>query len=144
MLGAFTIPSRPTLILSPETTTSHRKTNLSVTCAAVSPLDLERRRYNKPAESLYEVLQVKHDASQGEIKTAYRTLAKLYHPDVSEMDGRDFMEIREAYTKLSDPDMRAEYDMGLRLTLMRYREEGRVRTRTGFYKTRRWETDQCW
>ncbi|GAA0169082.1 chaperone [Lithospermum erythrorhizon] len=142
MLGAFTIPSRPTLILSPETTTSHRKTNLSVTCAAVSPPN------NKPAESLYEVLQVKHDASQGEIKTAYRTLAKLYHPDVSEMDGRDFMEIREAYTKLSDPDMRAEYDMGLRLTLMRYpstvKEEGRVRTRTGFYKTRRWETDQCW
>ncbi|XVF03560.1 hypothetical protein REPUB_Repub05bG0004200 [Reevesia pubescens] len=90
------------------------------------------------AGSLYEILKVERTASLNEIKTAYRSLAKVYHPDAmgSSSDGRDFMEIHKAYETLSDPTARAMYDMGL---LARAR---RVRTRV--YPTRRWETDQCW
>ncbi|KAL4341530.1 hypothetical protein GQ457_08G007940 [Hibiscus cannabinus] len=90
--------------------------------------------------SLYEILRVERTASFNEIKTAYRSLAKVFHPDVmgsTTSDGRDFIEIRNAYATLSDPTARAMYDMSLMGTLSR-----RVRNRV--YPTRRWETDQCW
>lgn len=99
-------------------------------------------------KSLYEVLRVKHNASQREIKTAYRTLAKLYHPDATSRfmdssiamytDGRDFIEIHNAYATLSDPDARAVYDFNLNVGSKR-----RLSTEI-FYRSRRWETDQCW
>ncbi|GMJ16011.1 hypothetical protein HRI_005270300 [Hibiscus trionum] len=90
------------------------------------------------AGSLYEILKVERTASLNEIKTAYRSLAKVYHPDAmgSSSDGRDFIEIRNAYATLSDPMARAVYDMSLGARARR------VRTRV--YPTRRWETDQCW
>ncbi|XWS11420.1 hypothetical protein CRYUN_Cryun38cG0081900 [Craigia yunnanensis] len=90
------------------------------------------------AGSLYEILKVERTASLNEIKTAYRSLAKVYHPDAmgSSSDGRDFIEICNAYTTLSDPMARAMYDMSL------WGRGRRVRTRV--YPTRRWETDQCW
>ncbi|KAK6934666.1 DnaJ domain [Dillenia turbinata] len=99
----------------------------------------------KPAASLYDVLRVNRNASLTEIKTAYRSLAKLYHPDAaSESDGRDFIEIHNAYATLSDPAARAVYDLSLGST--RRRSNGRYSSATpGFYSTtRRWETDQCW
>ena len=60
----------------------------------------------------YEVLGVSRDASSDEIKKAYRSLAKKYHPDVSqEKDATEkFAEIQGAYDCLSDPDKRANYD----------------------------------
>jgi len=60
----------------------------------------------------YEVMGVKRDASQGEIKRAYRKLARKYHPDVSkETDAEDrFKEVGEAYEVLKDTEKRAAYD----------------------------------
>lgn len=60
----------------------------------------------------YEVLGVKKDASEAEIKSAFRKLAKKYHPDVcKEADGaQKFKEAQEAYSVLSDEAKRRKYD----------------------------------
>lgn len=60
----------------------------------------------------YEVLGVSKDADDKEIKSAFRKLAKKYHPDVSkEPDAAEkFKEAQEAYAVLSDPDKRSKYD----------------------------------
>ena len=60
----------------------------------------------------YEVLGVSKDATQEEIKKAYRTLAKKYHPDVSTDPNatEKFAEIQGAYDCLSDPEKRSNYD----------------------------------
>ncbi|MDQ7843759.1 MAG: molecular chaperone DnaJ [Armatimonadota bacterium] len=61
----------------------------------------------------YAVLGVDRDASQDEIKQAFRRLARQYHPDVKKDDPQAderFKEINEAYQVLSDPERRAHYD----------------------------------
>lgn len=60
----------------------------------------------------YEILGVAKNAGDSEIKKAYRSLAKKYHPDVSkEADAAEkFKEINEAYEVLSDPQKRQNYD----------------------------------
>jgi len=61
----------------------------------------------------YEVLGVPRDASADEIKSAYRRLARKYHPDVNPGDHaaeEKFKEIGSAYAVLSDPDKRARFD----------------------------------
>ena len=60
----------------------------------------------------YEVLGLQKGASADEIKKAYRSLAKKYHPDVNKEPGAEekFKEINEAYDTLSDPDKKARYD----------------------------------
>lgn len=60
----------------------------------------------------YEVLGVPKDASQSEIKTAFRQLARKFHPDVSTEENAEesFKEINEAYAVLSDQEKRAAYD----------------------------------
>jgi curved DNA-binding protein len=60
----------------------------------------------------YKVMGVGRDASQDDIKRAYRKLARKYHPDVSkEADAEArFKEIGEAYAVLRDPEKRASYD----------------------------------
>jgi molecular chaperone DnaJ len=60
----------------------------------------------------YEVLGVSKTASDDEIKKAYRTLAKKYHPDVcKDADAEEkFKEVQEAYDVLSDPQKREQYN----------------------------------
>ncbi|PNT76020.1 hypothetical protein BRADI_1g43090v3 [Brachypodium distachyon] len=96
--------------------------------------------------SLYEALRVGRAATQVEIRTAYRAMAKRLHPDVvvscscagagSGGGPEAFLEIRRAYETLSDPAARARYDSSLGV----FRGAGNG----GMMRVRRWETDQCW
>ncbi|AFV77070.1 DnaJ-class molecular chaperone with C-terminal Zn finger domain [Thermus oshimai JL-2] len=64
----------------------------------------------------YAILGVSREATQEEIKRAYRQLALKYHPDRNPGDKaaeERFKEINEAYAVLSDPERRAQYDRGL-------------------------------
>ncbi|MBQ6507977.1 MAG: molecular chaperone DnaJ [Flexilinea sp.] len=60
----------------------------------------------------YEILGVSKDATDAELKSAFRQLVRKYHPDVNKEPGAEdrFKEINEAYQVLSDPDKRAAYD----------------------------------
>ncbi|KAE8698725.1 Chaperone protein dnaJ 11 [Hibiscus syriacus] len=105
--------------------------------------------------SLYLVLGIPTTADENEIRAAYRRLARTCHPDVvsikkKEMSANLFMKIHAAYSTLSDPDKRADYDKGL------YGRNNNpfgssatmaAPASSGFYSYRRrgnWETDQCW
>lgn len=60
----------------------------------------------------YEVLGVSRDASESDLKSAFRNLARKYHPDVNDAPDAEekFKEINEAYGVLSDAEKRAAYD----------------------------------
>ncbi len=62
----------------------------------------------------YEILGVSKDATDADIKSAYRKLALKYHPDRNPGDkkeaGERFKEVSEAYAVLSDSQKRAQYD----------------------------------
>ena len=64
----------------------------------------------------YKIMGVAKDASEKEIKTAYRKLARKYHPDISKEKNAEeqFKEMGEAYEVLHDPVKRAEYDQYLK------------------------------
>ena len=83
------------------------------------------------AQTPYEVLGVKHDASADEIRKVYRKLAKQFHPDLNpgkpEAEAR-FKSISAAYDLLSDPDKRARYDRG------EIDETGAERPPRGYYR----------
>ena len=101
-------------------------------------------------------------ATSKEIKTAYRGLARILHPDVAANGQREgtayeFMRVHEAYETLSDPEKRADYDRSL---YRRGRQMGSpfsmsaattTTMATGYaaagfsgHSRQRWETDQCW
>lgn len=62
------------------------------------------------AENYYVILGIKTDATQDEIKSAYRREAKKCHPDCSGEGSESFLLIRDAYEVLSDPMQRQAYD----------------------------------
>ena len=64
------------------------------------------------SKSLYDTLEVSQNASEAEIKKAYRKLARKYHPDIcKESDCEEkFKEINAAYEILSDKEKKAQYD----------------------------------
>jgi len=64
-------------------------------------------------QNLYDVLGVPENASPDEIKKAYRSLAKQYHPDSGNGDEEAFRNINRAYTVLSSPESRGDYDKTL-------------------------------
>lgn len=97
-------------------------------------------------------------ATGEEIKAAYRNLARICHPDVASAVERrgssaadDFMKVHAAYSTLSDPVKRANYD---RTLFRQYRavsaysglsaSPGTMVSRFSGYTGRNWETDQCW
>lgn len=63
------------------------------------------------AKDFYKILGVEKNASQDEIKKAFRKLAHQYHPDKNKGDDTKFKEVNEAYTVLSDEQKRKQYDM---------------------------------
>jgi DnaJ-class molecular chaperone len=83
------------------------------------------------AQTPYEVLGVKPDASADEIRKTYRKLAKQFHPDLNpgkpEAEAR-FKAISAAYDLLSDPEKRARYDRG------EIDETGAERPPRGYYR----------
>lgn len=64
------------------------------------------------ARDYYEILGVSRDTDKEEMKSAYRRLARKYHPDVNKEPGAEerFKEINRAYEVLSEPETRARYD----------------------------------
>src|SRR5919198_4626559 len=58
----------------------------------------------------YKILGVDRKADEATIKSAYRKLARKYHPDVNKGKDDRFKEIAEAYEVLSDPEKRRRYD----------------------------------
>ncbi|MFJ5695188.1 DnaJ C-terminal domain-containing protein [Arthrobacter sp. NPDC093125] len=64
-------------------------------------------------KDFYKILGVAKDASDADIKKAYRKLARQYHPDTNSGDAvseKKFKDISEAYSVLSDPEERQQYD----------------------------------
>lgn len=92
----------------------------------------------------YEVLGVGARASRGEIKAAYRRLAREVHPDAAGDRGDEgFIRLHAAYATLADPDERSRYDRDVagRASAMMMRRAGAAGPA---FRRRMWETDQCW
>lgn len=108
--------------------------------------------------SLYDVLGVHIGATCPEIKAAYRRLARVSHPDVvvssngqNESSADKFMRIHAAYTTLSDPEKRADYDRTLVRQLQPTSSKfamssgyAPVMSSASRFSGHTWETDQCW
>jgi hypothetical protein len=107
--------------------------------SVVFPEAVLRSWFDAPAQptdsaTLYQVLSVKQAATADEIKTAYRRLAKQWHPDVCKEIGAEeqFKAINSAYQVLCNPNTRAKYDAGLALEASLGRKQQAVITDNGY------------
>ncbi|KFK40165.1 hypothetical protein AALP_AA3G339100 [Arabis alpina] len=135
--------SSPSLsTISPPSRTSRISPSLSTTNASYVK-DTIRLRLLSANASLYEILEIPIGSTRQEIKSAYRRLALICHPDVAKNSSLadDFMKIHGAYCTLSDPEKRAVYD---RMIFSRRRPLSVGGNGYGGYVGRNWETDQCW
>ncbi|MFZ9738947.1 MAG: J domain-containing protein [Prochlorotrichaceae cyanobacterium] len=68
-----------------------------------------------PSVNYYQVLGVKTNASDAEIRQAYRNLSKQYHPDTTRFPNpiaqQKFLEVKTAYEVLINPEQRSSYDL---------------------------------
>ncbi|KAJ4963130.1 hypothetical protein NE237_023069 [Protea cynaroides] len=105
--------------------------------------------------SLYEVLGIPMASTSQEIKAAYRRLARVCHPDAVATDRKgksanEFMKIHAAYSTLSDPEKRADYDRDLFGRQRIYKSPSSASAYASSaaghsgYTRRNWESDQCW
>ncbi|KAG1327653.1 chaperone protein dnaJ 20, chloroplastic-like [Cocos nucifera] len=84
---------------------------------------------------MYELLAVAETARPAEIKAAYRQQARRWHPDACRSTSekpffaQQFMRAREAYEVLSDPALRRDYDLSLRIASTAVSSGDRVRAR---------------
>lgn len=85
----------------------------------------------------YKILGVEPEAESKDIKTAYRKLARKYHPDMNPDPGAEdkFKEVAEAYEVLKDAGRRAEYD-----ELRHYRSTAGSRSGSGFEPPPGWQS----
>lgn len=132
--------SWPPVVVAAYATFTHSDTSSKSRSSPLRPPEMATS-----CASFYEILGITAGATNEEIKTAYRRLARVCHPDVT-AGGRkgaadEFMRIHAAYSTLSDPQKRAVYDGKL------YRTSRPLTTvSSGFSgcRGRNWETDQCW
>lgn len=89
-------------------------------------------------DDYYKILDVGRDASEEEIKKAYRKLAKQLHPDRHPISKRwkqfyegMFIKVTEAYSVLSDPDKRVEYDTRLNQVSHNFTDHNRTKPGEG-------------
>lgn len=80
---------------------------------AAAALAISARHQSTPKRDLYQVLGIQKNATQDEIKAAYKKKAKQLHPDVnpSPKAAEDFAEAKSAFDTLGDPQKRSMYDM---------------------------------
>jgi molecular chaperone DnaJ len=79
-------------------------------------------------KNYFAILGISSTASEEEIRSAYRRLAKAYHPDHFEGGNQPFREIQEAYSVLGDPRRRSQYRQAL------VRHQPMRSSRAGLYK----------
>lgn len=79
------------------------------------------------ARNYYVILGIPQDSTSSDIKTAYRRLAKKYHPDSYGGSNTFFLTVQEAYSVLGDPASRRRYDQNLRSLREQSREQSRKR-----------------
>ncbi|KAJ0964193.1 hypothetical protein J5N97_029315 [Dioscorea zingiberensis] len=127
---------------------SPRRITAGYTSAAERPPPI---RSTAASPTLYNVLGIAAAATGAEIKAAYRRLARTYHPDVSQAaSGDEFMKIHAAYSTLSDPEKRADYDRRTPEIAWRHPPPPPSPSRRSDFSSlhglnrRTWETDQCW
>lgn len=140
---ANTFSSGNNSMLSPLCVRFRQSRSFSVAATSYTSVTTCVRPVSASPTSFYEILGIPIGATIEEIKAAYRRLARVYHPDVAAINQKEsyadeFMKIRAAYSTLSDPNKRAQYDR----SFLPRRRSGNLYSAA--YSRRNWETDQCW
>ncbi|XP_048737615.2 dnaJ homolog subfamily C member 10-like [Ostrea edulis] len=95
----------------------YRRVNQLCWKCGLSPgLNIASQRFFSKNKTYYQILEVSQEATDEEIKAAYKRLSKKYHPDTSsEINAHEkFIAVNEAFTTLSKPFSRRDYDLKLK------------------------------